>query len=329
MLTRWFEKVKHRLGSLFRRDDADYELNDELRFHVDQKTRTLVESGLSREEARRQALLEFCGVERTKEECRDARGMRWLEDLAHDLTFSFRQLRKTPGFAAIAILTLALGIGANASIFSLVHAFLLKSLPVTDPKTLVRLGDTDDCCINGGVPDNADYSLFSTDEYERLRKDVPEFQDLAAMQAGYRFRPVIARRAGTEDAAASVVTQFVSGNYFRTFGLTPAAGRLFRDDDDVKGAPITAVMSYALWQSRYGGDPSTIGSTFFVDTQPVTIVGIAPREFYGDRLTDNPPQFYIPMRSLQTLTPTPFLDRTDIGWLYLIGRVKPGVARPA
>lgn len=329
MPARWFEKVKHRLGSLFHRDDADYELNDELRFHVEQKTRLYMERGLSREEARRQALLEFRGVERTKEECRDARGWRWLEDLAHDLTFSFRQLRKTPAFAAIAILTLALGIGANASIFSLVHAFLLKSLPVTDPKTLVRLGDTDDCCINGGVPDNADYSLFSTDEYERLRKDVPEFQDLAAMQAGYRFRPVIARRAGTQDAGASVVTQFVSGNYFRTFGLTPAAGRLLRDEDDVKGAPIVAVMSYAIWQSRYGGDASIVGSTFYVDTQPVTIAGVAPRGFYGDRLTDNPPQFYIPIRSFQALTPAPFLDRTDVGWLYIIGRIKPGVSMPA
>jgi macrolide transport system ATP-binding/permease protein len=327
MQSRWIEKLTHRMRSLFHREDADYELSDELRFHVDQKTRTLVESGLSREEARRLALLEFRGVERTKEECRDARGTRWLEDLAHDLTFSLRQLRKTPGFAAIAILTLALGIGANAAIFSLVHAFLLKNLPVADPQTLVRLGDTDDCCINGGVPDNVDYSLFSTDEYERFRKDVPEFQDLAAMQAGYRYRPVTARRAGTQDAAASIVTQFVSGNYFRTFGLTPAAGRLFRDDDDVKGAPITAVMSYALWQSRYGGDASIIGSTFYVDTQPVTVVGVAPRGFYGDRLTDTPPQLYIPLRSLQALTPAPFLERTDIGWLYIIGRIKPGVAQ--
>src|SRR6202451_3800753 len=116
--------------------------------------------------------------------------------LIQDLTYGFRQLRKTPGFTVTAVLTLALGIGANAAIFTLVNAVLLRNLPVTDPKTLVRLGDGNDCCVNQGTQDNDDYTLFSTDTYQQLKKNVPEFEELAAMQAGFGFRPITARRAG-------------------------------------------------------------------------------------------------------------------------------------
>jgi macrolide transport system ATP-binding/permease protein len=328
-IARWLDKLTMKFRSLFHREDADYELSDELRYHLEQKTASNVARGLSPQEARRQAMLELGGVAKLTEECRDARGTRWLEDLAHDITFALRQLRKTPGFAAVAILTLALGIGANAAIFSLVHAFLLKNLPVADPKTLVRIGNTDDCCVNGGIPDEANYSLFSTEMYDRLRKNVPELADLAAMQAGYRYAPLIARRGGTQDAAGSVSAEFVSGNYFRTFGVTPAAGRLFRDEDDVKGAPITAVMSHSLWVTKYGRDAGIVGSTFWVDTQPVTVIGIAPQGFYGDRLSDVPPDLYLPIRSMTTVRNAPFVDNPSANWLYMIGRVKPGVQTPA
>ena len=327
--TRWFEKLRQRMRSLFHREDVDDELNDELRFHIDQKTQTYIAQGLSLAEARRRAMLDFGGLAKRTEECRDARGTAWLEDATHDLTFAARQLRKTPGFTAVAILTLALGIGANAAIFSLVHAFLLKNLPVADPKTLVRVGTGNSCCVNGGIPDDGNYDLFSTDVYNRLRKNVPEFEQLAAMEAGYRYRPVIARRAGTQDAARSVTTQFVSGNFFHTFGLSPAAGRLLTDADDQQGAPITAVMSYELWQSRYGGDASIVGSSFWIDTQPVTIVGIAPRDFYGDRLSDMPPDLYLPIQLLTTVMNAPFVNDNNMSWLYVIGRVKPGTSLPA
>ncbi len=249
--------------------------------------------------------------------------------LLQDLTYAFRQLRKTPGFTLTVILTLALGIGANAAIFTLVNAILLHKLPVTDPKTLVRIGDTDDCCVNGGWHDNGDYSLFATDTYYMFKKNLPEFEDLAAMESGYAWRPITVRRAGPQTAAKSVTGTFVSGNYFRVFGLTQAAGRFFSDTDDQKGAAITAVMSYDAWQEDYASDPSVVGSTFFINTKPVTIIGIAPKGFYGDRIDTNPPKYFLPMNSMDAVIGAPYFNDPDTQWAYIIGRVKPGTSIPA
>jgi macrolide transport system ATP-binding/permease protein len=186
-----------------------------------------------------------------------------MSGLIQDFRFALRQLRKTPGFTATALLTLALGIGANAAIFTLVHAVLMKNLPIADPKTLVRLGDYDDCCVGSGIRDGGNYSMFPTDAYEQLKKNAPEFEDLAAIQAGFEYRPLVIRRSGTQENARSVMGEFVSGNYFRTFGLTPSAGRLFSDSDDVQGAPATAVMSYETWKNDYASDKSLVGSARF------------------------------------------------------------------
>ncbi len=213
-----------------------------------------------------------------------------MTTLTQDVRYALRQLRKTPAFTLTAILTLALGIGANAAIFTLVHAVLLQGLPVTNPETLIRIGDRNQCCVNSGARDDGNYALFPTETYEQIKKNVPEFEELAALQAGFAYRPVIARRDGGQAAARSIVGEFVSGNYFRTFGLNPHAGRLLNDSDDVAGAPIVAIMSYDTWQSEYSGDPSIIGSTFWVNTKPVTIAGIAPKGFYGDRLSSTPPE---------------------------------------
>ena len=207
-----------------------------------------------------------------------------------DLRFALRQLRKTPGFTATAVLTLALGIGANAAIFTLVNAVLMKNLPVVEPERLVKLGDQNMCCVGFGYRDDGDYALFSTAVYEHLKKNAPEFEELAAMQAGYLYRPVIIRRGDSQESARSAMGEFVSGNYFRTFGLQPRAGRLFSDADDVQGAPMVAVMSYETWKNNYSGDRSVVGSTFYVNTLPVTIAGIAPEGFYGDRLSSAPPE---------------------------------------
>ena len=249
--------------------------------------------------------------------------------LLQDLGYAFRQLRKTPGFTATVLLTLALGIGANAAIFTLVNAILLHNLPVTDPKTLIRIGDTDDCCVNGGWRDTDDYSLFSTDTYYMFKKNLPEFEELAAMESGYAWRPITVRRAGPQTVAKSVMGTFVSGNYFRVFGLSPAAGRLFMDSDDRKGAPVTAVMSYDAWMQDYSGDPSVIGSAFYINTKPATIIGVAPKGFYGDRIDTNPPKYFLPMNSMDFISGAPYFTDPDVQWAYVIGRIKPGTSLPA
>jgi macrolide transport system ATP-binding/permease protein len=248
--------------------------------------------------------------------------------LMQDVTYALRQLRKTPGFTITVLLTLALGIGANSAIFTLVNAILLHNLPVTDPKTLVRIGDRDDCCVNGGWNDTGDYSLFSTDTYYMFKKSLPEFEELAAMESGYAWRPITVRRAGPNTVAKSVMATFVSGNYFRVFGLSPAAGRLFMDSDDTKGAPITAVMSYEAWQQDFGGDPSVVGSNFYINTKPATIIGVAPKGFYGDRIDTNPPKYFLPMNAMDLVIGAPYFNDPDTQWAYVIGRIKPGTSVP-
>jgi macrolide transport system ATP-binding/permease protein len=247
-----------------------------------------------------------------------------MNALLQDLQFALRQLRKSPGFTATVLLTLALGIGANAAIFTLVNSVLLRRLPVANPAALVRIGDNNNCCVNGGVQQNGDITLFATDTYQQLKKSLPEFEELAAMESGFNYQPVVVRREG-QPQGRSALGEFVSGNYFRTFGLQPAAGRLLTDSDDVEGAPVAAVMSYESWQHEYAGDSAVIGSTFRVNTQPVTVVGIAPQGFYGDRLTSTPPEFYLPIESKAAVTNAPYVHNPETDWLYLVGRVKPGV----
>ena len=249
--------------------------------------------------------------------------------LYQDLGYAFRQLRKAPGFTVTVLLTLALGIGANSAIFTLVNAILLHNLPVTDPKTLIRIGDKDDCCVNGGWHDDGDYSLFATDTYYMFKKSLPEFEELAAMESGYAWRPITVRRAGPQTVAKSIMGTFVSGNYFRVFGLSPAAGRLFVDSDDQKGAPITAVMSYDAWQQDYAGDRSVVGSAFYINTRPATIIGVAPKGFYGDRIDTNPPKYFLPMNSMDQVIGAPYFNDPDTQWAYIIGRVKPGTSLAA
>jgi len=304
--------------------NRDMDLDRELRSDLELEEEEQREKGVPPEEATYAAHRAFGNESLIKEQTREAWGWTWLEQLLQDARYALRQLRKTPGFTATAVLTLALGIGANAAIFTLVDAFMMRNLPVTDPKTLVRLGDTSDCCVNGGAIENGDYSLFSTETYERLRKYVPEFEQLAAMQAGFAYRPVAARRDQTQENARSVMGEFVSGNYFETFGLKPAAGRLLTGSDDVKGAPMVAVMSYAAWQRDYAADQAVIGRTFWINTRAVSLVGIAPEGFFGDRLSTTPPDFYFPIETHTIISNAPYVHNPDTQWLYMIGRAKPG-----
>jgi macrolide transport system ATP-binding/permease protein len=252
-----------------------------------------------------------------------------MRTLLQDLVYGLRQLRKSPGFTLTVLLTLALGIGANSAIFTLVNSVLLRNLPVTDPKALFRIGDQDDCCVNSGTSDSGDYSLFATETYYSLKKNLPEFQELAATESGYAWRPITVRREGPQTVARSVMGTFVSGNYFRVFGLRPAAGRFFTDADDQKGAPITAVMSYETWENDFAADPSVIGSAFWINTRAVTLIGIAPKGFYGDRLSSRPPKYYLPLESMDAIIGAPYLHDPEVTWAYIIGRIRPGVSLPA
>lgn len=250
-----------------------------------------------------------------------------MNRLIQDVKFALRQLRKAPGFTITAVITLALGIGANAAIFTLVHAVLMKNLPVSDPSLLVRVGDRGDCCVNGGVPDGNDYSIFASELYEHLRDNTPEFENLAAMQAGYGLGGITARSSRPGDLPKASRGEMVTGNYFQVFGLRPYAGRLIVPSDDKPGAPMGVVMSYQTWQRDYAEDPSIVGSTFVLNTYPVTILGITPPGFYGDRMTDAPPDFYIPMvlePQLGPAHPTSLMHNRGANWLYLLGKVKPG-----
>jgi len=237
-------------------------------------------------------------------------------------------IRNSPSFTIVAVLTLALGIGANSAIFTLVHSVLLRTLPVADPKTLIRIGDQDDCCVNSGTNGSGDYSLFATETYYFFKKNLQEFDELAAMESGYAWRPITVRREGPQTTAQSVMGTFVSGNYFRVFGLTPAAGRFFVDADDKKGSPICAVMSYETWQQDFSADPSVIGGTFWINAKAVAIIGVAPKGFYGDRLSSQPPKYYLPLESMETIIGAPYLHDPEVEWAYIIGRIKPGVSLP-
>jgi macrolide transport system ATP-binding/permease protein len=149
------------------------------------------------------------------------------------------------------------------------------------------------------------------------------------MESGYAWRPITVRRAGQQTVAKSVMGTFVSGNYFRVFGLSPAAGRLFSDADDQKGAALTAVMSYDAWKQDYAGDPRVVGSAFYINTKPATIIGVAPKGFYGDRIDTNPPKYFLPMNSMDPVIGAPYFNDPDTQWAYIIGRVKPGTSRGA
>jgi predicted permease len=240
-----------------------------------------------------------------------------------DIIVAFRQFSKSPGYAITVVLTLALGIGANTAIFTLVHAVLLKSLPVADPKSLYRVGDLDDCCVNGGFEnDNGDFDLYSWELYKQFQETTPEFERLAAMQSGGNRMTV---RRGSEPAK-SQTTQYVSGNFFTTFGVGPYAGRVLRDEDDTAGAAPAVVISYQAWQSDYGGDPAMVGSTVYLQGQPTTVVGIGPPGFFGDRIRSNPPAFWVPLASEPVIEGTnSILHVADSNWLYVVGRLKPGV----
>ena len=248
-----------------------------------------------------------------------------MNRLWQDIRYALRQLRKSPGFTLTAVITLALGIGANTAIFTLVHAIMLRSLPVSNPAQLYRIGDKGQCCIDGGFPEDAgttgDFSIFSTDLYEYLKKSAPEFEQLAATQAGQW--PWSVRRS--DGLPKHLTGEFVSGNYFSTLGVGAYAGRLFNDGDDTPAASPTLVLSYQTWQGEFAGDSSIVGSTVYVQARPFTVIGIAPPGFFGDRVTDRAPGFWIPIYSEPYVRgDSSILKHPESHWLYPVGRVRQG-----
>ena len=244
-----------------------------------------------------------------------------------DLQEAIRQLKKAPGFTTTAVITLALGIGATTAIFTLVHQVMLKSLPVTKPEELWRVGDKVRCCNWGGyTQDNdGDFALFSWEAYRNFREHTPEFTDLAALQAGNANLGV--RRAGSQAPVDTRNGEYISGNFFRTLGVHPWIGRLMTDDDDREGAAPVAVMSYHIWTDKYGSDPSVVGASYQINGHPFTMIGVAPPGFFGAKLAGGGmPDIWIPVTTEPLLAgEAQRLKRPNTNWLDILGRVRPGV----
>src|SRR5580692_6829888 len=299
------------------------DLAEEIESHLKMAIADRVARGESPAEARAAAMREFGNVPLVADATRDQ--WRWsrLEVLAQDVRYALRQLRKSPGFTLTVVITLALGIGANTAIYTLVQGILLRSLPVNDPSKLYRIGDKNDCCYDDGFQnDNGDFDLFSYDLYLRLKQAAPEFEQLAAVEAGGNGFSV--RRGAAP--AKPMRSEYVSGNYFATLGVGAYSGRLLNESDDTTGAAPTMVLSYRSWQADMAGDPAIVGSTVYVQMHPFVVVGIAPPNFFGDRVIANPPDFWMPLASEPVLEgANSALKGIDELWLYPIGRVRSGV----
>jgi predicted permease len=314
----------HRLTSGMRTRRDEDRLRAEIAEHLAFQIEDNLRAGLSPDEARRRAVLKFGAVEAIKEDYRDQRGLPFLETLLQDARYALRRLRNSPAFTLTVILTLALGIGATTSIFTLVDAVLLKSLPAANPAELYRLGKEARCCYWPAYSQDKEFSIVSYDLYKHFRNNTPGFAELAAFQAGGTAFGV--RRAGARESAQSFLGEFVSGNYFAMFGVRAYAGRLLTPTDDRPGASPVAVMTYRLWRERYGADPSVVGGVFNLDNKAVTVVGIAPPGFFGDKLRAIPPDFFVPLNTEPFLQVDNDLNEPE-AWLDLIGRIRPG-ARP-
>jgi predicted permease len=323
-----------RLRSLFRRATVEHELDNELRFHMDQQTDKYMRAGMSREEARRCVRLEFGGIEQVREDCRDARGVSFLESLAQDLRYGLRMLTKSPAFTAVIVLTLALGIGANTAIFTLVDAVMLRSIPVRDPQQLVvaqwsarqwpqKVGTSTfgDC---GGREENATTFIgcsLSIPLFQEIQNRKNVFANAMAFAGPYQID------LSGNGAAAMVQGDVVSGNYFQTLGVSPALGRTLVSDDEKPGAPSVALLDYAYWQRAFGGSPAAIRRTIRLNNAVFTIVGVAEPGF--TRLTPGKSvDLWIPISQASILGHY-YIDPADPDhwWLVVVGRLQSGVLR--
>ncbi len=323
-------------------------MDAELRSHIENYADDLIRTGIPREEALRRARLEFGGVERVKEECRESRGIPIIESAVQDLRFAFRMLRKSPGFTAVAVLTLALGIGANTAIFSLIDAVLLRSLPVRDPQRLVVFQWTAHQAPNT----SGSYSFMScpaastsedaagseTSGNHGCSFSFPMFRQFQSLQNAFSSVTALAGNVGltlrSNGSASFVEGELVSGDFFGTLGVVPALGRLLTPSDDTPGAPPVAVISYGYWQTAFGAEPAVVGRAIFLNNVPVTIVGVAGKEFPGLDLDQTHP-IWLPL----SVSPKIGMDLygtiggnhptlesgDDIWWVYIVARLNKGI----
>jgi predicted permease len=246
-----------------------------------------------------------------------------MPSLPGNFRYALRQFRLSPVFTAAAVLTLALGIGGTTAIFTLIHAVMLRSLPVSDPGRLYRVGEGDECCVEGGPQDR--WGMVSFPLYERLKTETPEFEEVTAFQAG-RWRMGV-RRQGVESVARPLRSEYVSGTYFSTLGVRALGGRVFTPEDDKPSAPPVAVLSHRVWQTTYASDPSVVGSTFVVEGHPVTVIGVAPPGFFGETLESDPPDIWVPLQQEPMMNADGSLLRQPVSaWLRMIGRLRPGAS---
>jgi predicted permease len=302
--------VRLRLRSLVSGTSLDRELDEELRDHIERQTEANIASGMNPADARTMAVRALSGVEQRKEECRDARGISPIENLLRDLRLAIRQLRKQPGFTLTAVASLALGIGANTAIFQLLNALSLRTLPVRAPHELVEMRLTGDGRAGRHTGRNRQISL---PQYDELLVRQQAFSSLLAF-GDTRFN------LSTTGEVQYVDGIWVSGNFFDTLGVTPAIGRLIGPADDVKGCGAVAVISYALWQSRFGGRADIVGQTVPGPGTAVPIIGVTSPEFFGVEVGR---QFSVAMPNCVSGN-----TRRDHWWLAAIGRLKPGWTAP-
>jgi predicted permease len=246
--------------------------------------------------------------------------------LIGEVRYALRQFAVARVFTITAVLTLALGIGGTTAIFTLIHAVMLRSLPVTDPARLYRIGDGGNCCVQGGPQDR--WGMFSYPLFERLKAELPEFEEITAFQAG--GGRLSARRQDAETAARPLRAEFVTGNYFSTLGVKSFGGRLFTPEDDTFASAPVVVLSHHVWQTTYGADRAMLGSTLVVEGHPFTVAGVTPPGFFGETLRGDPPDLWIPLHQEPLINgDTSILRQPVAAWLRAIGRLRPGATTEA
>jgi putative ABC transport system permease protein len=292
---------------LFRRGRFEGELEAELRYHYEQQVEQNMARGLSRAEAMREAALVVGGAEQLKDDCRDARLGRWIETLGQDVRYGLRVLAKNPGFSLAAILTLALGIGANTAIFSLVYGVLLRPLPYRHGEQLVVLHqDAPKANVFGfrfSVKEIADYR-----EQNHTLEALAEHHTMSFLLIG-------------KDTAERVDTAVVSSNFFDVLGVKPLLGRAFVAADEAHDAPAVLILSYKYWQTHQGGDPHIVGRVFQMNDRPTTVIGVLPA--FPQYPVES--QVYMPTSSCPTRSSAKFIENRNARMMNVFGRLKPGV----